>query len=97
MAPCEGGLDHIASVIRAEMFGVRIWPGYRGRVTLHRAPLRTVEGQRVGRALSEPLGMLTYHSDKTIMFRSTAKSKVRRMFNLLFAVALRKAIFLSLQ
>lgn len=64
MAPCEGGLHHIASVIRVEMFGVRIWPGYRGRVTLQRAPLRAVEGQRVGRALSEPLGMLTCHSDK---------------------------------
>jgi hypothetical protein len=52
MAPHEGGLDHISSVIRAEMFGVRIWPGYRGGVTLQRAPLRAVEGQRFGRALS---------------------------------------------
>lgn len=58
MAPCEGGLDHIASVIRAEMFGERIWPGYISRVTLQRAPLRAMEEQRVGRALSEQLEML---------------------------------------
>jgi hypothetical protein len=91
MAPCEGELDHIASVIRAEMFGIRIWPGCRGSVTLQRAPLRAVEEQRVGRAMSESLGMLTCHSDKTVKFRSTAESKVRGRFNLLFAVALKRS------
>jgi hypothetical protein len=40
------------------MFGVRIWPGYIGRVTLQRASLRAMEGQRVGRALFEQLEML---------------------------------------
>jgi hypothetical protein len=54
----DGGLDRNASVIRVVMIGVRTWPGYIGRVTLHRSPLRAMEGRRVGRALSQPMGMV---------------------------------------
>jgi hypothetical protein len=43
------------------------------RVTLQRAPVRAMEGQRVGRAPCEQLGMLTCHSGKAVMFRATAE------------------------